>query len=65
MIFDLTNEEATHLINTLGDLPTRTNVFPIAVKLQQQAQFQDQLLAGLNPNKEGTSNEGGANPPKE
>lgn len=47
MIFDLTNEEATHLINVLGELPTRMNVFPIAVKLQQQAQFQDQLITGI------------------
>lgn len=47
MIFDLTNEEATHLINVLGELPTKMNVFPIAVKLQQQMQFQSDVIANV------------------
>lgn len=51
MIFDLTQEESQHLLNVLGEMPTRLNVFPIAVKLQQQMQFQADVVANLTPDK--------------
>lgn len=47
MIFDLTQEEAQHLLNVLGEMPTRLNVFPLAVKLQQQMQFQSDVIANV------------------
>jgi len=32
--------EIQHLLNTLGNLPTHTGVFPLAVKIKEQAESQ-------------------------
>lgn len=40
MTLDLTVEEVSAIIGILGELPTKHGVFPLVMKIQQQAQQQ-------------------------
>ena len=37
---DLTAEEVNAILLVLGDLPTKTGVFPLAIKIKEQADAQ-------------------------
>lgn len=36
MILDLTNEEVQSILNVLGELPTKSNAYPLCVKITEQ-----------------------------
>lgn len=40
MTLDLTVEEVSAIIGILGELPTKHGVFPLVVKIQEQAKAQ-------------------------
>ena len=40
MTLTLTPEEVQALFNILGDLPTKTGVYPLMVKIKEQAEAQ-------------------------
>ena len=40
MQLDLTQEEVQSLVNVLGELPTKSNAFPLMMKIVKQAQDQ-------------------------
>ena len=40
MTLDLTVEEVSAIIGILGELPTKHGVYPLVLKIQQQAQQQ-------------------------
>jgi hypothetical protein len=37
---DLTAEEVNAILQVLGELPTKTGVFPLAIKIKEQADAQ-------------------------
>lgn len=40
MTLDLTVEEVNYVIGVLGELPSKSGVFPLILKIQQQAKAQ-------------------------
>jgi len=40
MQLDLTTEEVQSLVNVLGELPTKSNAYPLLMKIVKQAQDQ-------------------------
>lgn len=48
MNLNLTPEEVQAIFNILGDLPTKTGVYPLMVKIKEQAEAQAKVQENSN-----------------
>lgn len=49
MTLDLTPEEVQAIFNILGDLPTKAGVYPLMMKIKEQAETQLKAQEGNAP----------------